>query len=196
VGVVKLGQASRPAWLGSSARWWAIPAGAVAGLLLLTGCGEGGGSADAAASSSSSAAIPAPSVQKVEDDPGQALNVDTVCKPQTDGSTNLTVSFDMVNFGTKDVQVTGIDPTFPMGGLSLTGKILSGGLCSHPGKSNDLGYVYTNGHKLYTMKFKLPTTCPKALQIQAVVHLKMDGKQWTTTVPVLDSLNNIDFSTC
>jgi hypothetical protein len=173
-----------------------VPAAAATGLLLLTGCGDSGDSVGASETSSASEAIPAPSVRQVEDDPGASLNVATVCKPVTDGSTSLTVSFDMVNFGTKDVQVTGIDPLLPMGGLTATGKIVSGGLCAHPGKNPDLGYVYTNGHHLYTMKFKLPDTCPKALQVQAVVHLKMDGKSSVTTVPVLNDLQKIDFSTC
>ena len=173
-----------------------MPAGVATGLLLLTGCGQGGAPVEAGASSSSDSAIPAPSVQKVADDPGQDLNVATVCKPVTDGSTTLTVSFDLVNFGKKDLDVTAIDPTLPMGGLTPTGKIVSGGLCAHPGTNPALGSVYSNGHKLYTMKFKLPDTCPQGLQIQAVVHLKMDGKASTTTVPVLQDLKNVDFETC
>lgn len=181
----------RPAWLG----------GVLAGIsMVLAGCGSpAGDAADAASVSDAASPTPAaalPSVRNATLDPGQSLNVSTVCPPVTDGKTMLTVSFEVVNLGDTDVSITGVKALLPFGGMFQHGRTTSGGTCLNTGTGSVAGVVPAGESQLYTMNFKVPPTCPQNQQIQAVISLVTPGGKGQTTVPVLPNLKKMQFDNC
>lgn len=140
--------------------------------------------------------IPGPTARSGAIDPGQSLNIGQVCAPVTDHSTSLTLTFQLINFGSDTVTVTSVKALLPLRGLHPTGPVTAGGDCAHPGTAPVGGLLFPGQKQLFTMHFRLPRSCPQPLPVQAVVRLRVGQMVGTTTVPVMSDLGSIRFDSC
>lgn len=126
----------------------------------------------------------------------QSLGLGRICSAVTDGRRSLSVSFTLVNIGTRDVTVIDVAPVLPIGGLRPLGPNQAGGTCEHPEKQAPGGLLTPGATQLITMRFQLPSRCPQPYPVQARVKLRVNEMVGTTTVAVYNDLGAVDFDTC
>lgn len=130
---------------------------------------------------------------------GGYVSVADICAPITDGRKTLTVRFLLTNATPLAEDLVWVSPELPMGGLVFTTSDVQRGTCSHPtGKPR--GFETTalpvHGSVIVAMHFTLPKSCPAPYPIQAVVTVRIGGKERLDTVALYTDLGTVKFDLC
>jgi hypothetical protein len=126
-----------------------------------------------------------------------ALSVGELCRPvRTDGRTRLGVSFTLVNTLDNPVTLVRVEPVFPLRGLRALSTEIRSGSCAAPGPPVRTGEIRGHGTVLAVFLLGLPPTCPAPLPVQARVAERRGTSPVVATVPLLNDLGTLHFTTC
>jgi hypothetical protein len=129
--------------------------------------------------------------------PLPALALDEVCLPaRTDGRTRLDVSFILRNILDQPVTLTEVVPVFPLPGPRGLGTEVRSGSCAAPGAPVRTDEIRGRGTVLVVFRLALPPTCPAPLPVQARVAERRGTHSVKATVPLLNDLGSMRFTTC
>jgi hypothetical protein len=178
-----------------------VVAGAV-GWLLLNGGSDG--TATPRPTPTSSVSEPSPSASTPDHQrPGIAdaqLHLGEVCDPPRPTKRTFDVRFTLVNPSPARLLLLRVVPGLPLGGLTLERTLITSGGCQDPsGPVLTQPTVAAGGSVVVVFRFRQPTTCPKALPVQAdvtsrVFDVSQSGQR--VVLPVYPDLGTLDFTTC
>ncbi|HKT02172.1 MAG TPA: hypothetical protein VJT31_21810 [Rugosimonospora sp.] len=139
---------------------------------------------------------PAPSTTPGVQTAGQVA-VEDVCTLGTDRRSTVTVAFTLVNHTLETVGVTGVEPSFPLGGLRTLSVTTAAGTCVHAGGASSAGTLAPGDSLLVTFLLGVPAgTCPQPLPVAVRVRVLAHGELITTVLPVVVDLGRVPYPGC
>ncbi|MBT0769687.1 hypothetical protein KIH74_12185 [Kineosporia sp. J2-2] len=120
-----------------------------------------------------------------------------VCPVTTDHRDYLTVSFRLANTDDATLHVTAVTGP-PLGGLRQDRPATGGGTCEKPGRGPARARLVADGTRLWTVRWKLPDTCPESSPLRIGVSYRRPGDVTPDSGPlvVLPDLTGIGFVQC
>ncbi|GLY30043.1 hypothetical protein [Kineosporia sp. NBRC 101731] len=140
--------------------------------------------------------LPTPSFTRIQLD-ALPVSLRETCPVRTDHRNHLTVSFTLANTTSSSVLVEDLDG-LARGGLRQERRVSAGGSCELPAHRPVKAAVAPKKTRLYTVRWKLPDTCPERSPLRVEVSYRQagDGQTRSGVVIVLDSLRGIGFVQC
>lgn len=142
-------------------------------------------------------AVPPPVLSTTQFELAPIALLDT-CTIRTDHRDWLIASFELSNILEQPVLLTGLQGHPVRGGLRQTGPARSGGSCARPGKAAARAVIEPMGSRLYTVRWKLPDTCPEPFPLQVRITYQLTGEDLLKSdyITVLKDLGGLGFRQC
>ncbi|GAA3595237.1 hypothetical protein GCM10022223_07950 [Kineosporia mesophila] len=140
--------------------------------------------------------LPTPSFTRIQLD-ALPVSLRETCPVRTDHRNHLTVSFTLANTTSSSVLIDDVEG-LQRGGLRQERRVTAGGSCELPAHRPVKATVAPKKTRLYTVRWKLPDTCPERSPLRIAVSYRRAGDEQERpgVVIVLDSLRGIGFVQC